>query len=287
MPPSAMLDSLKTNGYVVVPGILDAAQLSKLREASARTVDLARSGSWPHIRTLPKQFPPWTSSLDDGIWGVQHLLHPDLPDNKLFADSYFGDSTMGAAKTLLQCDDDDLILELFNLLVRPDRDFELRWHRDDILNTATPEEELERLNRPAWHAQWNLALYDDQSLIVVPGSHARARTDVERNAGEFEPKLPGQLAVHLNPGDAVFYNNNILHRGVYKSNVERMTLHGSVGHVNGSKARARNVLQHGSGKWVDKIDFEGLANRTRAEKMRARLLELGRENPEVGYSQIG
>jgi hypothetical protein len=44
-------------------------------------------------------------------------------------------------------------MELYNLLVTPDEDFELRWHRDDIPSTASVDEELERLNRPAWHAQ--------------------------------------------------------------------------------------------------------------------------------------
>jgi hypothetical protein len=143
-------------------------------------------------------------------------------------------------------------MELFNLLIRPDHDFELRWHRDDIPSTATAEEEVARLAEPAWHAQWNLALYDDSSLIVIPGSHLRPRTQPERSAEPFEKNMPGQLQVELKAGDAVFYNNNILHRGVYDSNKERMTLHGSVGHVNGGVSRARNVLQHGVGEWVER-----------------------------------
>lgn len=78
-------------------------------------------------------------------------------------------------------------MELYNLLVRPDQDFELRWHRDDIFATATPEEmEALVVGRPEkgqGHAQWNLALFDDESLVVVPGSHRRARTEAERGAG--------------------------------------------------------------------------------------------------------
>lgn len=180
-------------------------------------------------------------------------------------------------------------MELFNLLVRPERDFELRWHRDDIPATASEEEEVARLREPAWHAQWNLALWDDDSLIVVPGSHARARTKIEREAGPFEKGLPGEIKVQMKAGDVVFYDNNILHRGAYSFEKERMTLHGSMGHLKGSKARARNVLQHGVGEWVANVDFGVLdeVGRGRAEGMRERLISMAEESGTVGFSLDG
>lgn len=289
------LDSLNRDGFVLIPSILNAAQIETLRNASAETIELARAGKWPSVRTLPKQFPPWNiapgaNPAADGIWGVQFMMHPDLPHSLTFIKNYFSNEVIDIVKELLQCEDDELVLELFNLLIRPDRDFELKWHRDDIPPTATAEEEIERLREPAWHAQWNLALYDDESLIVVPGSHVRARTGVERNADPYEKGLPGEIKVRMKAGDVVFYNNNILHRGAYLSTVERMTLHGSMGHVGGSKLRARNVLQHGIGKWVDKIDLSGLEGeeRKRAEGMRDRLVKLGTDNSgDVGYSLEG
>src|SRR6185437_1183240 len=118
------------------------------------------------------------------------------------------------------------------------------------------------------------------SLIVVPGSHTRARTQVERNAGPFEKGLPGEIKVRMKPGDVVFYNNNILHRGAYVSTKERMTLHGSMGHSGGSRLRARNVLQHGIGEWVEDVDFSALdeSERKRADGMRERMIKMGRES---------
>ncbi|KAI0376481.1 phytanoyl-CoA dioxygenase [Hypomontagnella monticulosa] len=293
MPTSTLRAQLEKDGFVVLRSILPADQLTQLRAAAARTTALATEGGWPHVRTVGKQFPPWTWSAGVGIWGVQHLLNPSLPDAGVFTASYFSDEILGVAKELLgPCGDEELVMELYNLLVRPSdgKDFELRWHRDDIPATATPEQELERLGKPAWHAQWNLALCDnDESLIVVPGSHARARSEVERAADPFEPDMPGQLVVRLNAGDVVFYNNNILHRGRYDGSRERLSLHGSVGHVAGGRLRARNVLQHGVGKWVDDCDFSSLdeKTRTRAEGMRARLVKLGRESGDVGYSLTG
>lgn len=292
--PSPHLDALNRDGFVLIPSLLSPSQLTSLRAASEQAVTTARSGAWPWVRTLPKQFPPWTipagqNPAADGIWGVQFLMHPSLPASQLFTSHYFSEPVIAIVKELLQCEDSDLVMELFNLLVRPDRDFELRWHRDDIPATASAAEELARLSEPAWHAQWNLALYDDDSLIVVPGSHKRARTQAERDAGPFEKGIPGEARVQVKAGDAVFYDNNILHRGVYDCAKERMTLHGSMGHRGGSVLRARNVLQHGIGEWVKDVDLAGLEGeeRRRAESMRESLLRMGVENSEVGFSLEG
>jgi hypothetical protein len=142
---------------------------------------------------------------------------------------------------------------------------------------------MSRLSKPAFHAQWNCSLYDDASLIVVPQSHRRPLTSEERSADPLEPNMPSQLAVQLRAGDIVFYNNNILHRGVYRHDVERMTLHGSIGHVDGGPLRARNVLQHGR-DWIGGVDFSQVAKPDRARGMRERLLELGSKHQEVGFA---
>lgn len=286
---SSYLADLERDGFVVVKSIVTPEKLAALREASLKVEKLARAGNWPHIRTVGKQFPPWEFDPEKGIWGVQHMMKPDMPGHELFTELYFSEEVLSIVKELLQCDDEQLVMELFNMLVRPDGDFELRWHRDDIPAEATADEEMERLGRPGFHAQYNFALYEDDSLVLVPGSHKRARTDTERNAGPFEKVLPEQLIVKLEPGDIAFYNNNILHRGVYNSKKDRITLHGSVGHSGGSNLRARNVLQHGIGKWVDQVDFSLLKpeDKARAEAMRERLVKMGSENADVGYSLQG
>lgn len=286
---TSYLADLERDGFVVVKSIVSPEKLQTLRDAAIKVEAMARRGEWPHIRTVGKQFPPWQWEPEKGIWGVQHLMNPELPGHEIFTELYFSEEVLSIVRELLQCEDDQLVMELFNMLVRPDGDFELRWHRDDIPAEATAEEEMERLGHPGFHAQYNFALWEDESLVLVPGSHARARTDTERNAGPFEPVLPNQLIVKLEAGDIAFYNNNILHRGVYDAKKDRVTLHGSVGHSGGSALRARNVLQHGIGKWVDKVDFSKLApaERARAEAMRARLVKLGTEAGDVGYSLKG
>jgi Phytanoyl-CoA dioxygenase (PhyH) len=289
---SSLRSSLDSGGYVLLPSLLSPDAVSRLRTACSALTERARAGQWPYLRTLPKQFPPWSSDPSHGIWGVQHLLHPSQADAPLFAASYFDPHITRTVAEICTCNEDDLVMELYNLLITPDRDFALRWHRDDIPATATVEEEEAVLlpkgqaKREYAHAQWNLALYDDESLIVVPGSHRRARTYVERHMDPFADELPDMIVVKLKAGDVVFYDNNILHRGVYKADTKRLTLHGSMGRLGKSEQRARNVLQHGVGEWVDQCRFEELEPevRERAEGMRRRLVEMGR-GKKVEYSQ--
>ncbi|KAL2837173.1 phytanoyl-CoA dioxygenase family protein [Aspergillus pseudoustus] len=314
---SSYLATLQKDGFVVVPSLLTPAEISSLRSTATTATTRARTGSWPHFRTVPKQFPPWPSTpppaSEGGIWGVQHLLHPDMPGRTEFAKFYFSDKVLDVAGELMGItpgegegdEGERLVMELFNLLVAPEiKDFELRWHRDDIPSEAPPEEE-ERLlaaKSPGGrqsHAQYNLALCEDRSLIVIPGSHRRVRTETERNAAPYEAYLPNQLVVELKPGDAVFYDSNILHRGVYRAKEEggeetRLTLHGSIGLKEGSgassdgdskKVRATAVLQHGVGAWVHRDDAAfGIGER--AERMRANLVEMG-TGEGVGYSLKG
>lgn len=131
------------------------------------------------------------------------------------------------------------------------RNFELCWHRDDVrldLDLDEEQRQLEEKSPQGWqlHAQYNIALYEDSSLIVVPGSHRRIRTQAEREAEPNAPELPGQVTVVLHASDGLFYDGNILHRGVYKgidpmTETGRMTLHGSVGLAGHGRQRARQI----------------------------------------------
>ncbi|RMZ86094.1 hypothetical protein DV737_g108, partial [Chaetothyriales sp. CBS 132003] len=308
------LDALQRDGFVVVRNLLAPDQVEHYHSIATTATTKTRTGGWPHFRTVPKQFPPWPSTpppaSEGGIWGVQHLLHPEMPGRESFAKCYFSESILKVAEELMGVQgsgdgaDEPLVMELFNLLVAPEtKDFELRWHRDDISEKATAEEELTQLAAKSpggrqGHAQYNLALCPDASLIVVPGSHRRARTDIERNADPYEPALPNQLVVKLEPGDVVFYDSNILHRGVYKAKPEggeesRLTLHGSIGLKAADvrdwdaakNVRATAVLQHGVGAWVHR---EGavFGIGARPERMRANLVAMG-SGEGVGYSLQG
>lgn len=126
--------------------------------------------------------------------------------------------------------------------------FSLPWHRDDIKSTVSDEEEYTLLNlRSRFGIQWNTALYPDDCLYVVPGSHKRVRTPEQRKIQSDDPfseKMPGAICVHLDVGQTLFYDNAILHRGVYDKNAKRATLHASIGITSGGEHRARGLFEH-------------------------------------------
>ena len=123
-------------------------------------------------------------------------------------------------------------MELVNMLINPtERGYELTWHRDTIKVTASIEEQEQQLALQTSSIQWNHALYDDGCFWVVPATHKRALDAQEQAALERNDRgdIRGAMQVLLREGTALFYNHNLLHRGVYDHRVKRATLHASLG----------------------------------------------------------
>ena len=112
--------------------------------------------------------------------------------------------------------------------------YSLGWHRDII---QIPEEEIEDwlFSPDRFHnsVQINLPLVEENSLWIVPGSHNRPNTPDEDEAfggsKHYAPvgaDMPGGIPVSLKAGQAVLYNNNLIHRGYTETmKVPRRTLH--------------------------------------------------------------
>ncbi|KAK2464950.1 hypothetical protein APHAL10511_003026 [Amanita phalloides] len=286
------------SGYVIISNLIAPSEFTPLQDACTRVIEKTRNAEWMHRRTVGRQFPPFDTEKDVDIWGVQHVMHPDLGESA-FINWYTSDNLTKVATVLLDCKEEHLQMELFNLLINPERgNFALRWHRDDVSEKATEEDEIRALN--VWHhgVQWNTALYRDACLFIVPGSHKVQRTPEQRRHSECitppnDPgDMPGAMKVILEPGDTVFYNSNILHCAAYNCDEVRATLHASIGDVRGGATRARNVLQHGL-DWIKSKEFrrsiDSIANdkvRSRALTMWATLLKM-QENADaekLGYS---
>lgn len=112
--------------------------------------------------------------------------------------------------------------------------YSLGWHRDII---QIPQNEIEDwlFSEERFHnsVQINLPLVEENSLWIVPGSHNRANTPEEdaafQGSKHYAPigvEMPGGVAVKLRAGQAVLYNNNLIHRGYTETmKVPRRTLH--------------------------------------------------------------
>ena len=112
--------------------------------------------------------------------------------------------------------------------------YSLGWHRDII---QIPQNEIEdwMFSAERFHnsVQINLPLVEENSLWIVPASHNRPNTFEENAAfagskhyAKIGVEMPGAIPVKLKAGQAVFYNNNLIHRGfTEKMTIERRTLH--------------------------------------------------------------
>jgi hypothetical protein len=223
----------KTQGYVLIDPAVPAGMLTPLRAAAGRLTERTRRGEWPHKRRAG----------EDDIWGVSHLLHPDVGE-PVFGAYMASPVVLEVVADLLgvspEPGDTPLQLELVNMLVNPaQRDHQIGWHRDLVSTELPPEEERAALLEIQHGVQWNTALYDEACLHIVPGSHVRASTQEERDIVKNRPcdLMPGQMAVELKAGQGVYYNANLLHRGVYARDRRRETLHACMGTVHGALMR--------------------------------------------------
>jgi len=167
------------------------------------------------------------------------------------------------------------------------------WHRDDIRETATEEEEREALKISHYGVQWNTALYNDSCLHIVPKSHSKLRSVEQRALSmSMEPPsdpltMPGVKQVLLKAGETVFYNSNILHCATYDQQSTRATLHACMGDSRGGSTRARNVLQHGL-DWMKGERFQETLPNDRARHMWEKLIEMEKgHGDKMEYSLEG
>ena len=136
-----------------------------------------------------------------------------------------------------------------------------RWHRDVHPIDMAPLRSLQMdvMENGPRYVQWNIPLYDDNVLWIVPGSHRRLNTDEEnRHLLENERiPVPGGIPVELEAGDGVVYNNYLLHWGSSYTTKIRRTIHG--GHAIYSRYEDLSFTEALSPSARE--DFEGWARR--------------------------
>ena len=210
--------SWEQNGYFIVKDAVDPALLPELRDAGRRVKQRIRDG----------KFDLYTDRKGEGEpFHFAGLLSPKCGE-PVFAE-YMG------SKPLLDYVyaqiGTDLRLGVCTIFTNPhDKPFICPWHRDDGLRYHQEEEpELEYLRLPRSGCRWELALVDDYSLHLVPGSHRRYRTEQELRVTQegLDEELEGDLKVHFKAGETVFFTGDCLHRAVHEPDCERLTLSAS------------------------------------------------------------
>jgi len=103
------------------------------------------------------------------------------------------------------------------------------WHRD--LQFSPAEDEVQRREQGtllSLHVR--IPLTEEKGLALVPGTHQRWDTPLERSVrleqgGHLSHEdLPGAEIIHLNRGDILVFDAQMLHKGSYSANHDRKAL---------------------------------------------------------------
>lgn len=211
-------------GYNILSKVVPSDQLETLRysiehmvnqrkeiSAQQRTPHEPQGGSWQASAQPRLQFDTDCDAIS--ATAIEFLLH---------------ENTLDVSKQLITAE--HVVPHQFGCLCNGSYDAgPMRWHRD--IGPGEPAPLRGMISNIEYHGpsylQWNIALYDDSVLWIVPGSHCQINTEqVNRQLSE-DPSvpLPGSIPVELKAGDGVVYTHLLLHWGSNYSKKMRRTLH--------------------------------------------------------------
>ena len=202
-------------GYLVVRNAFTENRIQSLLAAVDRLIDRALAGDCEI---------GWINKDSRLPARVGHLLYPDKYDHA-YAD-WLGEDLAPHIEALLG--NEPVRHSLFGMLASGDgQPYCQSWHRD-LCKPGEDGEESFLLRHHGEFVQLNAPLLPaDRFLNIVPASHLRASTFQELTAVNKDASLsmPGAIELKLEPGDIVYYNANLWHRGWNPNGDKRWTMH--------------------------------------------------------------
>ena len=223
-------DRFLEEGYLVVQEVVPPDQLDEVRAAYEILVDRQRE-TW--VSQRKPDDPPggaWETSAQPRLALSGEELS-DAIDGRTAAavEMWLGERAQGVSEQLLAVED-AAVTEMM-LMCNPRRDHgPAVWHRDMYPPYCAPLQGYvdDIIEIGPRYIQWNISLYDDDVLWVIPGSHARLNTpeEDEQLLKDRSVPLAGGVQTHLKAGDGVVYILPILHWGSNYSSRKRRCIHG-------------------------------------------------------------
>ncbi len=222
-------DQFLDQGYLIFRNLIPADRLESMR-ASCEIMLERQKVNWARER-----------GPDDPPGGEYEkvrqprvmMKRPGLIDAEtanVVEEFWVADETLEIASQLL-CEPEPCITEMM-MMCNPVRDWPggTGWHRDIHPVDMAPLDALtaDLIENGPRYTQWNVPLYDDSVLWVIPESHRRRNTEQE-NAELLKDRaapVTGGIPVELNAGDGVIYINYLNHTGSNYTTKKRRTLHG-------------------------------------------------------------
>ena len=226
-------DQLIEDGYIILRDVVPPDSLEGLRASAERMVERQRT-IWARERGPAD--PPggvWETAAQprlvingfSGIDGVELVDDETAP----VVEFWLHENVLGVSTKLLG-EPNAGVTEMM-MMCNPVRDHgPADWHRDVSAPFHGPLQSFvdDVVENGPRYVQWNIPLYDDNVLWVVPGSHRRVNTPEENHGLAEDPRapLPGSICTRLKAGDGVVYVQPILHWASDYSPKLRRTIHG-------------------------------------------------------------
>ena len=223
-------DEFLETGYLIVKEAVPRDKLERVRQAYETLVDRQRE-NWKADRA--ENDPPggvWETAPQPRLQLSRQPLVNQIDRETAPAVEVWREENIHGVSTELLNVADGAVTEMM-MMCNPVRDHgPAKWHRDlHPIDTAPLRGYIDDiLEGGPRYVQWNIPLYDDSVLWVVPGSHLRLNTPEENELLLADPcrPLPNAVQTHLEAGDGVVYILPILHWGSNYSPKMRRTIHG-------------------------------------------------------------
>ena len=195
------------DGFVILPNVVPPERLDELRTSFEALVDRQQT-IWARDPDDPSSF---AYKVKQPRLAFQTVVDASTANTVEFC---LHENTLGVSRQALS-GTDAAPIAMF-LMCNPATHYgpDL-WHRDINPKNQAPLAGLQAdllANGPGY-VQWNIPLYDDDVLWVVPGSHRRLNSEQENRELQNDRRAPlsGGIPVKLKGGDGVMYINTILH----------------------------------------------------------------------------
>ena len=222
-------DQFMDQGYLILRNVIPPDKLEAMR-TSCETILERQKVVWAREREPGD--PPGgmyeTHRQPRVMMGQPGLIDEETAN--VVEDFWVADETLDTASRLL-CNPEPSVTQMM-MMCNPVRDHlgGTGWHRDVHPVDMAPMDALaaDLMENGPRYTQWNVPMYDDSVLWIVPGSHRRRNTEQE-NAELLDDRktsVTGGIPVELNAGDGVIYINFLIHMGSNYTTKTRRTLHG-------------------------------------------------------------
>ena len=222
-------------GYLVLRGVIPPAELEGLRQSYGTLVERQRAISARERQPGEPQGGQWEMTAQPRL--ILSQMDDEIDRETIKAvDIWLHDHIYGVSADLLGVEDPGVVEMM--MLCNPSRDWGTGghngWHRDVYPPFGAPIQGYtdDIIENGPRYVQWNIPLYDDDVLWVLPGSHRRLNTAAEDRHIRCAPRTPmtGGVQTRLRAGDGVVYITPLLHWGSRYDAVLRETLHGGFAH---------------------------------------------------------